>query len=181
MKNMDANERREKILDILKGQSKPISASSLAKCFCISRQIIVGDIALLRASGTDISSTARGYLLLNGSEEADSYGYVGILACRHYDDQLLEELCCVVDYGGCLIDVLIEHPIYGQISGNLDVRSRYDAEQFAARVKSGEGTPLSALTEGIHLHHIGCRDEAAFHRIEQALLDKGILLSPTWT
>ncbi|WP_130862050.1 transcription repressor NadR [Bacilliculturomica massiliensis] len=172
---METKERREKILEILKQEEKPLSATSLAKRFGVSRQIIVGDVALLRASGADISSTARGYVYRDESEKVP-FGYVGMVPCRHGTDKLLAELCCVVDYGGCLIDVIIEHPIYGQISGNLDISSRYDAEQFAARVKGGEGTPLSALTDGIHIHHIGCRDKAVFRRIEHALLDLGILL-----
>lgn len=173
---MDTKERRIQIERVLRDACRPVSASSLAKQFHVSRQIIVGDVALLRASGADISATARGYVWRDGAEAISDFGYIGIAACRHGEDMLLTELCCVVDYGGCLIDVMIEHPLYGQISGDLDIRSRYDAEQFADRVNSGQGSPLSVLTDGIHLHRIGCRDEITFHRIEQALAEKGILL-----
>lgn len=173
---MDTKERREQIQMLLGKAKDPVSATALAKHFGVSRQIVVGDIALLRASGADISSTARGYLLLSSEKEKKQFGHIGIVACRHTNRELLPELYCVVDHGGCLIDVMIEHPIYGQLSGTLDIRSRFDADQFAAQVQAGHGTPLSALTDGIHLHHIGCRDEAAFHRIEAALDDQNILL-----
>lgn len=172
---MNTNTRRDKILEILKGAHAPISAGVLAKQLHVSRQIIVGDVALLRASGEDISSTARGYLYQAFHKEEESFGYVGLILCRHADDALRQELYCVVDYGGCLIDVLIDHPLYGQITGILDIRSRYDADQFADRVEKGEGSPLSALTDGLHLHHIGCRDEKAFRLILSALKKEGIL------
>lgn len=176
---MDAKERRQQIIEMLKNaesNGKPVSAASLAKHFGVSRQVIVGDVALLRAAGSDISSTARGYVYREDSDAPAAFGYTGIVACSHGDDLLLEELYCVVDYGGCLIDVMIEHPIYGQLSGTLDIRSRFDADQFAAKVACGEGTPLSALTGGIHLHRIGCRNEEDFLRIRNALSERGILL-----
>lgn len=173
---MEAKERREQILDMLKTFSSPVSAAVLAKNFNVSRQVVVGDIALLRASGANISSTARGYICVTDDSGKDSFPYVGMLACRHDQDGLLSELYSVVDNGGCVIDVMIEHPIYGQLSGNLDIRSRFDADEFYGKVTSGDSRPLSALTNGIHLHRVGCRDEAAFRRIEETLLTLGILL-----
>lgn len=176
---MDAKERRNQILNLLKAAGdagKPLSATALSKQFGVSRQIIVGDVALLRAAGEQISSTARGYIFQETPDPTPDFGYVGLVACRHSDDRLAEELCCIADYGGCTIDVIIEHPLYGQLCGILDLRSRFDAEQFAAKVAEGKGTPLSALTDGIHLHHIGCHDEAAFLRIRDALAAKKILL-----
>ena len=70
----------------------------------------------------------------------------------------------------------IDHPIYGQLSGKLDVHSRYDADLFVEKVKQYSTKPLSSLTSGIHLHRVGCRDEETFLRIKAALKEKGYLL-----
>ena len=59
---LTASERREQILSLLsENRGVTLSASALAAKFGVSRQIIVGDIALMRAGGVDIVSTARGY------------------------------------------------------------------------------------------------------------------------
>ncbi len=173
---MQTETRRQQALEALKKSETPLSATALANQFKVSRQVIVGDIAILRALGHEITSTPRGYLYHSEKENKNTFGYTGVIACKHTDSQLLEELYTVVDYGGCLIDVTIEHTIYGQISGALAIHSRYDADLFAAKVQEGTGKPLSDLTYGIHLHRIGCKDNATFLRIENALLKKGIAL-----
>ena len=48
---MEAASRRQAILDRLRTADRPVSASALAAGLNVSRQIIVGDIALLRADG----------------------------------------------------------------------------------------------------------------------------------
>ena len=60
---MQREKRKDNIIQKLQSTDSPVSASSLAKEFGVSRQIIVGDIAILRAEGHDISSTPRGYVL----------------------------------------------------------------------------------------------------------------------
>ena len=57
---MRAGERRQAILDYLRHSSRPVSAGFLAERFSVSRQAVVGDVALLRAAGADISATPRG-------------------------------------------------------------------------------------------------------------------------
>ncbi|WP_324822490.1 transcription repressor NadR [Sinanaerobacter sp. ZZT-01] len=173
---MQTKTRRDQIIAALQESETPISATTLASQFNVSRQVIVGDIAILRASGNNIASTPRGYLYHSDNNDKMPFEYVGVIACKHTFSQLIEELYTVVDYGGSLIDVTIEHAIYGQISGALAIHSRYDADLFATKVQSGEGKPLSDLTEGIHLHRIGCKDVSTFLRIENALLKKGIAL-----
>lgn len=173
---MDSKQRRKEITEKLKGSDVPISASSLASQLSVSRQIIVGDVALLRASGVDIVSTPRGYQYQDMDE--NSFPYEGLIACRHTPQQLQEELYTIVDYGGTAINVLIEHPLYGQLSGALNISSRYDADLFLDQVQSeGNAKPLSLLTNGIHLHKIGCRDQETFERIKDALAEKGLILS----
>ena len=73
-----------------------------------------------------------------------------------------------------MLDVIVEHPIYGQLTGPLDLSSRYEVSQFIAR--SAEARPLSVLTEGIHLHTLACPDEEAFRRCVDRLRELGVLL-----
>jgi transcriptional regulator of NAD metabolism len=138
--------------------------------FGVSRQIIVGDIALLRASGTDITATPRGYVLTRGAE-----GIIHRIPCRHRPEEMKEELQILVD-NGCLIrDVIVEHPIYGQLVGQLDIATRYDVDEFIAKVSQSDAAPLSDLTGGIHLHTIFCPDEEVYRRVLDKLRKSGFL------
>lgn len=164
---MNAEARRQAVLEVLRQTSQPISASTLAVRFSVSRQIIVGDIALLRAAGEDISATPRGYVIL-----PETVGFVRQLPCRHDAAGMEAELNAMVDQGCTVLDVIVEHPIYGQLTGPLQLSSRYDVAQFIARCTR----PLSALTEGIHLHTLSCPSEEAFCRVQDALRELGVLL-----
>ena len=166
---MQAKARREAILNTLSTCPDPVSASTLAAQFSVSRQVIVGDIALLRAGGADISATPRGYVY-----HRDVSSVIHKVATRHKSDQTEAELNAIVDQGCTVVDVIVEHPIYGQITGPLELSSRYDVSQFLLR--SAETQPLSVLTEGIHLHTLSCPDEAAFTRVQNALRTLGVLL-----
>ena len=166
---MDAQERRQAIARRLEGASGPVSAAVLAREHSVSRQIIVGDIALLRAGGMDIAATPRGYVL-----PAPAAGLVRTLACRHRADQMEEELNAMVDQGCTVVDVIVEHPLYGQLTGPLQLSSRYDVAQFIARSHTAQ--PLSVLTGGIHLHTLLCPSEDAYRRVLDALRQAGFLL-----
>ena len=157
---MHSDERRKAIADVLRASDAPISASALAEKFSVSRQIIVGDIALLRSSGEEILATPRGYVT---PKEAR-----GLLR------RIAAELNTIVDNGCTVIDVIVDHPIYGQLTGPLQIASRYEVGQFIERCRNAE--PLSRLTDGIHLHTLLCPDEAAFERTKDALRALGLLL-----
>ena len=60
---VEGTTRRKEILRQLQLSEKPVSASRFARDLGVSRQIIVGDVALLRAAGEDIIATSRGYKL----------------------------------------------------------------------------------------------------------------------
>lgn len=169
---MNSDERRKKIENILKKNTNPISASSLAKNFSVSRQIIVGDIALMRAAGLKIVSTPRGYIL-NSNTESDN---IFTIACCHDETNMDSELYIIVDSGGTIVDVTVEHPIYGQIVGELHISSRYEADLFLEKVRKNVVQPLFILTDGIHLHTIKCKDKQTFERIKKALKKENILL-----
>ncbi|MBQ6359864.1 MAG: transcription repressor NadR [Lachnospiraceae bacterium] len=170
---MNADERRERILqELIKASGGPVSASSLAGMFNVSRQIIVGDVALLRASGENISATPRGYVMQSSPD-----GQVRQIACRHGEADMQKELNAIVDQGCTVLDVIVEHPVYGQLTGPLHLRSRYDVAQFLERCRKSDAHPLSDLTSGVHLHTIVCPDEEAFSRVRDSLDRLGILFS----
>ena len=130
----------------------------------------MGDVALLRAGGLDITATPRGYLLPRGAA-----GVTCTLACRHTALQMEEELNAIVDQGCTVLDVVVEHPIYGQLTGPLHLSSRYDVAQFLTRCAQSAAAPLSQLTEGVHLHTVRCPDRQAADRVREALERLGLL------
>ena len=166
-----AQARRQAVAQALEEAVGPVSAAALAERFSVSRQIIVGDVALLRAGGTDILATPRGYLL--GGRGG---GVERTVACVHAPEEMERELNAIVDAGGEVVDVIVEHPVYGQLTGLLGVRSRYDVQEFLTRVEAHGARPLSDLTGGIHLHTIRCPDEKTFQRVERSLQNENILL-----
>ena len=168
---MNAVQRREALSRCLTETPCPVSATALAQRFSVSRQIIVGDIALLRAAGAEISATPRGYVILPATT-----GLTRQVACQHDAAGMEAGLNTMVDNGCTVVDVIVEHPVYGQLTGPLQLSNRYDVAQFLSRCAQSEARPLSALTEGIHLHTLSCSDEAAFNRVREALRALGVLL-----
>ena len=138
----------------------------------VTRQIIVADIALLRAAGNPIVSDTRGYTLQKAGDL-----YRRRIAVKHTALELTDELYAVVDNGGTVVDVIVEHSVYGSISAALNLSSRYDVDVFVEKIGKTGASPLSYLTEGLHLHTVEVRDEAAFLRIVVRLEELGILLS----
>ena len=167
---MQAGERRKAILELLRQASRPLSAGYLAGRFSVSRQAVVGDVALLRASGADISATPRGYVILKARQ-----GLIRQVACRHDGLGMEAELCAVVDQGCSVLDVIVEHPIYGQLTGPLRLSNRYEVAQFVARCEEEDAAPLSQLTEGVHLHTVLCPDQRAAERVREALAKLDLL------
>lgn len=167
---MDANQRRAAVAECLAKAGQPVSATALARQFSVSRQIIVGDIALLRASGLEVSATPRGYVLPKSYQ-----GLEYRVACLHTAEDMARELEIIVDNGCTVVDVVVEHPIYGQLTGPLQMSSRYDVKQFVEKVEAHDARPLALLTDGVHLHTIRCPDRNAYQRVLEQLNEAGIL------
>lgn len=167
---MTGEERRRGIEQILSQSSRPVSAAALARRFGVSRQIIVGDVALLRAGGTEIAATPRGYIL-----PRESTALKRTVACVHTGAGMARELEIMVDNGCQVVDVVVEHPIYGQLAGQLHLSSRYDVQEFIRSVSKNQANLLSDLTGGIHLHTLRCPSEEAFQRVRAALDEAGLL------
>lgn len=166
---MNAANRRETILKQLEQAQVPVSATALAGSLQVSRQVIVGDIALLRASGAPIEATPRGYVL---SRPAGVYGRV--VTC-HSGDDMERELNLLVDLGCVVEDVSVEHPIYGQLTGRLQLTCRADVQEFINKVNNNAAMPLSALTEGIHTHGLRAPDAQTMQKARELLREMGIL------
>ena len=168
---MNAAQRREHILAQLRETTAPVSASALAAMLGVSRQIVVGDVALLRAGGAQIDATPRGYQLHPAEK-----GYTGILACVHRtQEEMRRELYTVVDQGGVVVDVTVENSLYGEIRGNLNLASRYDVDNFIRQAEHAPESLLSRMTGGVHLHTLRCPDADTFARIRAALEAQGLL------
>ena len=166
---MDAERRGAEIRQKLSRATAPVGAAALAGRFGVSRQVIVGDVALLRAGGAAVTATARGYVA-----ERERTEPVRRVACRHTAGDMERELQIMVDNGCTVLDVIVEHPVYGQLTGALQLASRYDVQQFIRRADAAQ--PLSLLTEGVHLHTLSCPGEDAFARVVEELDRAGFLL-----
>lgn len=166
---MTAVQRRSAIYEQLTHADAPISATALAQRFSVTRQVVVGDIALLRAEGHSITATPRGYMI-----PAET-GLRRTIACHHSSGDTQRELFAMVDCGCTVLDVIVEHPVYGQLTAPLALSSRYDVEQFVQRMADSHAQPISALTGGVHLHTLSCPSEAVFAHLKATLADMGML------
>ena len=171
---MDARERRKKIIEILNENEKPVKGTDIAKRLEVSRQIIVQDVAILRAKGENILATPQGYLTPR------AYGEDKItrtIACKHSNNsEIREELEIILEYGGKILDVVVEHGVYGEIRSQLQIGSRHDLEEFIKNLEATNAEPLAALTDGVHIHTIEVKDDETFGKIKERLLEKKYLI-----
>ena len=171
---MTGEQRRNKILEMLKTQDAPLSGTMLANEFHVSRQVIVQDIALMRAESHDILSTNRGYLYRR--EEANPLFPKRVFFVRHSTQQVLDEFMTVLELGGRIMDVVVEHEIYGQIRGDLLIETARDAEEFYEKLIHSKDNPLKVLTDDCHYHTVSAPSEKLLDLIESELKRKNYLL-----
>ena len=155
---MDGEQRRKEIVDCIIQSRSPLSGTKLAESFRVSRQVIVQDIALLRASGYEIISTNRGYIC-TGSRPAA----VRVLKMCHSD-------------GGTVEDVFIRHRVYGELRAPMHITSRLKVERFIDDIKSGKSSPLKNVTSDYHYHTITAESEEVLDYIENTLKKEGICI-----
>ncbi|MEB2493780.1 transcription repressor NadR [Peribacillus frigoritolerans] len=172
-KKLLGEERRTKLLHLLQTSTEPVTGSELSQITNVSRQVIVGDITLLKARNEPIIATSQGYLYLQtGSAQKPER----IIACQHDPSRTQEELYLLVDIGITVKDVKIEHPVYGDLTASIMVSSRKEVQQFLSRVTATNASFLSELTSGIHLHTLSASSEELLDEAEYALRDAGILV-----
>lgn len=188
----EGEKRRMKILELLKnGKSlppgsggsfasgsgeapAPVSGGSLAAMLGVSRQVIVQDIALLRADNKGIMSTYKGYILHNPGMEAGAC--IRVFYVNHSTADTLDEFQSIVDLGGRVLDVSVEHELYGHITVDLIINNRLDAAGFVEQMKASHDRPLKALTGDCHYHTVAADQERNLDLIEEALMKKGYLI-----
>lgn len=167
---MTGSERRTAIMRQIEESQTPVSGTRLADAYEVSRQVIVQDIALIRAAGYDIISTNRGYLL-NKPKNVSR-----ILKVAHTDEQLEEELCAIVDLGGCVENVMVNHYVYGHMEADLKISSRRKVKEFLEDISNGKSSPLKNITSNYHYHRISADSEEILDLIEEELRKKGFLI-----
>lgn len=166
---MNGAERRKKLLSLMRSSSVPLSGGRLGRETGVSRQVIVQDIALLRAEGHSVIATARGYLLDEPKQTER------LFKVFHTDEQTEEELRTIVDLGGCVVDVMVNHRVYGKMSAVLQLQNRRDIQIFMRELREGRSAPLKNITSGYHFHHVTAESEEVLDEIEEALREKGLL------
>ncbi len=162
-------ERREQILKILNSSGKPIAGTDLAKELGVSRQVIVQDMALIRANGIDVISTNRGYVLQEEKEVSRVFKVI------HTDEQVEEELNLFVDLGAKVEDVFVYHKVYGVVRAVMNIRSRKDVRKYMEDISSGKSTNLKNLTSNYHYHTITAEDTQTLDMIQRELSERGFL------
>ena len=163
---MNGEKRREQIMSILRSGTSPMSGAVIGKLIGVSRQVIVQDMAILRLEGKPIHSTSRGYLL---NEPA---AFSRTLKMYHTNEQTEDELYTIVDLGGTVTDVSVNHRVYGRLTAPLGIKSRRDVQAFMQDIRTGKSVPLMNVTSGYHYHLITAESEAVLDEIEAALREK---------
>ena len=162
--------RREEIKKLLNSSDRPLSGGRLAERFQVSRQVVVQDIALLRANGLDIISTNRGYVL-----QKQQVQYQRVFKVCHTEEETEKELNLVVDLGGRFLDGFVYHRAYGLIRTELKIRSRHDVAAYMEEISSGKSRELLNITSGYHYHTIEADSEEILDLIQEHLQEMGFL------
>ena len=171
---VDGDIRREKLLDILKNSSGPVSGSSLSKALGVSRQAIVQDIALLRAGDSEIFATPKGYILYT---QGPAKKYRRSFMVNQTKEQIVDELSLIVDNGGRVLNVIVAHDVYGQIQADLILENRQDVMAFYERMGSSKAGPLLQISNGVHIHTVEAASERILDNIERDLRERGYLVT----
>ena len=166
---MSGRERREQIIKILNSSEMPVAGTELAKELGVSRQVIVQDMALIRANGIEVMATNRGYVIQEAKEVSRVFKVI------HTDEQVEEELNLFVDLGGKVEDVFVYHKVYGVIKVPMNIKSRRDVRKYMEGISSGKSTNLMKLTSNYHYHTIIAEDEQTLDLIQDELQQKGFL------
>ncbi|KGR90420.1 transcriptional regulator [Ureibacillus massiliensis 4400831 = CIP 108448 = CCUG 49529] len=171
---MLGEERRKELLTLLKNSKQPITGTDLAKQANVSRQVIVNDMNLLKARNEPIIATSQGYLYLTTDEPSNTYERK--IVCLHTTEQAEDEMSTIVDCGVTLKNVIVEHPLYGEITASMMISNRLEVQNFIQRVKDTKASLLSILTNGTHLHVISAPSIEQLDSAVQRLREKGYLV-----
>ena len=151
---MNSIERRDNIINLLLESNEPIKGNVIAKKYSVTRQVIVKDIAILRAKGKNIIATPDGYIINKNENKVKA-----IIAVTHNEEEMFDEMSIVIKYGGTIEDVIVEHPLYGEITAMLMIKNYNELNKFVQKYQEQRARLLSVLTNGVHLHTISAENE----------------------
>ncbi len=160
---MKAGQRRKEIVNIMMSEQKAISGGQLSEKLGVSRQIIVQDIAALKADGYEILSTHNGYVMQTTPL------YERVFKVFHTKEQTEDELTTIIDFGGTVADVFVWHKVYGKMTAPLNISSRHHIAQFLEGVRTGKSSELMNVTGGYHYHTVRAETEEILDKIEKTL------------
>jgi transcriptional regulator of NAD metabolism len=175
LKKLLGEARRNKLLTLLKQSNIPLTGTDLSKIVGVSRQVIVGDMTLLKARNEPIIATSQGYVFFEKTNAGPLFEQQ--IACMHSPEEAKDELYTLVDAGVLVKNVTIEHPVYGDLTASIQVSNRHEVDLFLQKVNETGASFLSELTGGIHLHLIVATDASILSRAIEAMNVKGYLAS----
>lgn len=146
-----------------------MTGSKLSSLLGVSRQAIVNDIAILRASGEAVVGGPHGYRLGRVS------GLLEIIHCNHPPERGREELEILLDRGIAVLDVGVNHSVFGEVRASVVVETRADIERHAAAIAEAGEAPLSVITGGRHSHTVRAPNQDALDAAKRELRERGIL------
>lgn len=173
LKKLLGEERRHQLLNLLKEASEPIKGTELAKQAGVSRQVIVGDMTLLKARNEPILATSQGYVYMK--QLSETHAFERQIACVHTPAEARDELYTLVDSGVTVKNVTVEHPVYGELTASIMVANRHEVDLFLTRVEETGASYLSELTDGIHLHLIAASSDEFLEAAVEGMRKKGYL------
>jgi transcriptional regulator of NAD metabolism len=164
--------RRARIVRLLREGRRSITGSELSTALGVSRQAIVNDMAILRAAGEPIDGGPQGYRW-HGEQPS---GVLATLACRHDREGCQKELEVLVAHGVAVLDVVVDHQLYGEVRADMNVSTHRDVQRYMEVLHTSDVEPLSALTGGVHTHHVRAPDDVALGSARSDLANLGFLL-----
>ncbi len=162
---MDREKRIQYIRQRLAEAKGPVRGSDLAEACQVTRQVIVGDIAHMRAAGQTIVASPRGYRMIPPKEK----GFKALLSSSLGIDQLRDELYTIVDLGGAVLDLSVEHGFYGYLRMAMNVHTRGDADRYLSDLRRKRSTALTNLKDGIHRYLVETKTAETMNAIRSAL------------
>jgi len=168
----ETENRRKEICRLLENSKVALNGTELAKILGVSRQVIVQDIAVLKAGNYNIISTNRGYLLPQDKKKE----FERVFCISHTDAQIEEELNIMVDLGATVRDVFVSHSVYGIIRVELNIKSRRDIQKLLEDIQKGLSQPLKQLTKDFHYHTLIAEKEEILKEVEEELRKAKLLV-----
>lgn len=168
---MKAEQRRKEISLYLTKMQKPVTGTALSSQFGVSRQIIVQDISVLKASGYDIISTRDGYVMHKTPH------HERVFKVKHLSNETESELRGIVDLGGTIVDVFVWHKVYGKVSAKLWIYTLEHVDKFMEGVRTGKSSELMHITGGYHYHTVRAESTDVLDKIENYLQEKNFLVA----